>query len=46
MPEKTRKRPHAPRADALHATSQIRESPKRSRRQDSPGQKAKNPIAS
>jgi len=42
MPEKTRNRDHTLRANAaLHATSQIRESPKRSRRQDSPGRKAK-----
>jgi hypothetical protein len=42
MPEKTRNRDHTLRANAaLHATSQIGESPKRSRRQDSPGRKAK-----
>jgi hypothetical protein len=46
MPEKTWNGDHTLRANtALHATSQIRESPKRSRRQDSPGRKAKNPIA-
>jgi IS5 family transposase len=42
MPEKTWNGDHTLRANtALHATSQIRESPKRSRRQDSPGRKAK-----
>jgi hypothetical protein len=42
MPEKTQNRDHTLRAHAaFHATSQIKESPKRSIRQDSPGRMAK-----